>query len=56
VKFDNTLIGVVEAEYMFTPQASRKLRFVNEKFEGKSRFRQGEVKANHVGIWGSYYF
>jgi len=56
VKFDNTLSGVVEAEYMFTPHISMKMRYVNEKFEVKSRFNEVEVKANHVGISGNYYF
>lgn len=56
VKFDNTLSAVVEAEYLFTPQVSVKVRYVNEKFEVKSRFNQVDVKANHVGISGNYYF
>ncbi|KQV44937.1 MULTISPECIES: outer membrane beta-barrel protein [unclassified Duganella] len=56
VKFDNTLSGLVEAEYMFSPQASIKVRYVNEKFDVKSRFRPVEVKAEHVGISGNYYF
>lgn len=56
VKFDNTLSSVVEAEYLFTPQLSVKVRYVNEKFEVKDRYYQGEAKANHVGISGNFYF
>ncbi|SFG22496.1 Outer membrane protein beta-barrel domain-containing protein [Duganella sp. CF458] len=56
VKFDNTVSPVVEAEYMFTPQISVKVRYVNEKLEVKREYGQGEVKANHVGISGNFYF
>lgn len=56
VKFENTLSGVVEAEYMFSQQVSVKVRYVNEKFEVKSRFGKVDVKADHVGISGNYYF
>jgi len=56
VKFDSSLSNVVEAEYMFTPQFSLKLRYVNEKFEVKDRYYQGEAKANHVGVSGNFYF
>jgi hypothetical protein len=56
VKFDNTLSAVVEGEYLFTPHISIKLRYVNEKFEVKNRYNKVEVKANHVGISGNYYF
>ncbi len=56
LKFDNTLSGVVEAEYMFTPQVSVKVRYVNEKFEVKREYGHGEVKANHVGVSGNFYF
>ena len=55
VKFDNTLSNVVEAEYLFSPQLSVKMRSVNEKFEVKNG-RGAEVKANHVGISGNFYF
>lgn len=54
VKFDNTLSSVVEAEYMFSPQLSVKMRYVNEKLEVKNG--RGEVKANHVGVSGNFYF
>lgn len=53
-KFDNALSSVVEGEYMFSPQLSVKVRYVNEKFELKHR--SGEVKANHVGVSGNFYF
>lgn len=53
-KFDNTLSSVVEGEYMFSPQLSVKVRYVHEKFELKHH--SGEVKANHVGLSGNFYF
>lgn len=56
VKFDSTLSGVVEAEYLFSPQFSLKVRYVNEKFEVKDQYYEGEAKANHVGISGNFYF
>ncbi|MGW8390407.1 outer membrane beta-barrel protein [Pseudoduganella sp. HUAS MS19] len=56
VKFDNTLSGVVEAEYLFTPQLSVKVRYVNEKLEVKRGYGWGEVKADHVGVSGNFYF
>ncbi|XLZ68016.1 outer membrane beta-barrel protein [Massilia sp. SR12] len=56
VKFKNTLSSVVEAEYMFTPQLSVKMRYVNEKFEEKNSRYPAEVKANHVGVSGNFYF
>jgi hypothetical protein len=56
VKFDNTLSAVLETEYMFTPQVSVKVRYVNEKFEVKNGYRKVDVKANHVGVSGNFYF
>lgn len=56
LKFKNTLSGVVEAEYMFSPQLSVKMRYVNEKFKVKDDYYEGEVKGNHVGISGNFYF
>lgn len=54
VKFDNTLSGLVEVEYMFSPQYSLKVRYVNEKLEAK--YNGAEVKAHQVGISGNFYF
>lgn len=56
VKFKNTLSSVVEAEYLFSPQLSVKMRYVNEKFEEKNSRYPAEVKANHVGVSGNFYF
>jgi len=56
LKFKNTLSGVVEAEYMFSPQLSVKMRYVKEKLEVKDYYYYGEVKANHFGISGNFYF
>lgn len=53
LKFDNTVSGVIEAEYFWTPQVGVKLRYVNESFEA-ARYR--DVKASHVGISGNFYF
>lgn len=53
LKFDNTVSGVVEAEYFWSPQFGVKLRYVNETFEAA---RSRDVKASHVGISANYYF
>lgn len=53
LKFDNTVSGVVEAEYFWSPQFGVKLRYVNETFEAA---RYLDVKASHVGISANYYF
>ena len=52
-KFDNTVSGVIETEYFWTPQFGMKMRYVNETF--KSPYNR-DVKANHVGISANYYF
>ncbi len=52
--FDNTVSAVVEAEYFFSPNFGAKFRYVNEKYEKKGY--TGKVDANHVGIFGNYYF
>jgi hypothetical protein len=54
VAFKDTVSGLVEVEYMWTPKASVKVRYVNEKFEAKGY--AGEIKGNHIGISGNYYF
>jgi hypothetical protein len=53
LKFDNTASGVVEAEYFWTPKFGMKMRYVNETFKAAG-YR--DVKANHFGISGNYYF
>lgn len=52
-KFDNTVSGVVEAEYFWTPSFGMKMRYVNETFKGDG---YNDVKANHIGISANYYF
>ncbi|USX15211.1 porin family protein [Oxalobacteraceae bacterium OTU3CAMAD1] len=52
-KFDNTVSGVLEAEYFWTPSFGTKLRFVKETFKADG---YEDVKANHVGISANYYF
>jgi hypothetical protein len=51
--FDNTTSGVVEAEYFWTQAMSVKMRYVNEAFKAKGYV---EVKANHFGVSGNFYF
>lgn len=53
INFDNTTSGVIEGEYFWNPKMGMKLRYVNEKYNAAG-YR--EVKANHVGISGNYYF
>lgn len=52
-KFDNTVGGVLEAEYFWTPSLGMKMRYVNETSKADG-YR--DVKANHVGISANYYF
>lgn len=52
-KFDNATSPLAEIEYFFTPQFGMKVRYVKETFKGKGYY---DVKANHVGISGNYYF
>ncbi|PWF55512.1 outer membrane beta-barrel protein [Massilia glaciei] len=52
--FDNTVGGIVEAEYAFGRNIGLKLRYVAEKYKvsGTSFTSSG----NHVGLIGAYYF
>jgi len=54
VKFDDTTGAVLEGEYLFSPHAGFKLRYVSEEFKVKGT----NVKAdgNHVGLLFNYYF
>jgi len=52
-KFDNTTSAVAEVEYFWTPQIGMKMRYVKETFKGQGL---RDVKANHFGISGNYYF
>lgn len=53
IKFDDTTSGVLEAEYFWTPAIGMKMRYVNETFKARGYH---DVKANHVGISGNFYF
>ena len=55
--FDNTVGGVVEGEYMVSPNLGIKLRYVNEKYEyAIGRNRKAEADGSHVGLFGNFYF
>ena len=53
-KLENTIGGLVEAEYAMSDKLGIKLRYVAEKYE----FSGSSYKAsgNHVGLFGNYYF
>jgi opacity protein-like surface antigen len=53
VKFDNTTSAVAEVEYFWTPKIGMKMRYVKETFKAQGYH---DVKANHFGISGNYYF
>jgi hypothetical protein len=53
-RFKNTASAIFETEYLFAPSTGIKLRWVKEKFELKNG--RGEVKGDHVGVLGAYYF
>jgi opacity protein-like surface antigen len=53
-KFDNTLGGVVEAEYFYNESIGLKLRYVAEKYEVKGV--PGKTSGNHLGLLANFYF
>ncbi len=53
-RFDNAVSGLVEAEYILSPQVGIKLRYVAEKID--NRYDTHKIDANHVGVFGSFYF
>ncbi len=53
IKFDNAVSGVLEAEYFWSKNFGMKMRYVNETFKAP---HYHDVKANHVGISGNFYF
>jgi hypothetical protein len=53
-EFKNTLSGVVEGEYLIGRHAGVKVRYVVEKLEEKHY--GDKFKANHLGVFGIYYF
>jgi opacity protein-like surface antigen len=52
-EFDNTTSGVVEVEYFWIPRVGMKMRYVKETFKAPGI---REVKGNHFGISGNFYF
>jgi len=54
VDFDNTVGALVEAEYMFSPKAGVKFRYVAEKY--KVSITKEKVDGNHFGAMFNYYF
>lgn len=54
VSFDNTVGGIIEGEYFFSPNFGLKLRGVSETYKVKNT----GFKANggHIGIYGNFYF
>lgn len=54
LKFDNTVSGVIEGEYLLGRHAGFKLRYVHEKYEHD--WINGKIDGSHVGILANYYF
>ncbi len=54
LKFEDTMGGILEAEYMMGGQIGIKLRYVAEKYEF-SGVRQ-KASGNHVGLLANWYF
>jgi hypothetical protein len=54
VAFDNTVGGVIEAEYLMNENLGIKMRYVNEKYEGKEVV--GKIDGQHVGVFAIFYF
>jgi opacity protein-like surface antigen len=54
VNFDNTVGALIEAEYMMSPKAGVKIRYVSEKYE--TSIGKFKVDGNHIGGFFNYYF
>lgn len=52
--FDNTLSGVLEAEYLMSSHVGFKLRYVHETYESKQIAEK--IDGKHVGILANFYF
>ncbi len=52
--FDNSTGGLVEVEYMFSPQSGMKVRYAQESY--KASGYTGKLDGNHVGLFGNFYF
>jgi hypothetical protein len=53
-KFDSTTGAVIEGEYLVTPKAGLKLRYVSEKFKRSSDGHSFD--GSHLGLMFNYYF
>lgn len=53
-KFDNAVSGVIEAEYILSPQLGIKLRYVAEKIG--NNYDSHKIDANHAGVFANLYF
>ncbi|WP_426209331.1 hypothetical protein [Massilia sp. TWP1-3-3] len=53
-EFDNTTGALGEVEYMFSPSAGVKVRYVREKYTVSGT--NYKFDGNHVGLFGNYYF
>jgi len=51
---DNTVGGLVEAEYLVSSRVGVKLRYVSEKYEVSGL--RGKLDGSHVGVFGNFYF
>lgn len=60
IKPDSNVGAVIEGEFLFNKHFGLKLRAVSEKFDGTENYGgrtyQYNVRANHVGAMGSFYF
>lgn len=52
--FENTMGGLVEAEYLLSNKIGIKLRYVSEKYEINGL--SGKLDGSHVGLFGNFYF
>ncbi|WP_161974569.1 outer membrane beta-barrel protein [Piscinibacter terrae] len=53
-KFDSTTGVILEGEYLFSPKAGVKLRYVAEKF--KPQNSSTKIDGSQLGLMASYYF
>lgn len=54
LKFKSTTGVILEGEYMFSPNAGAKLRYVDAKF--KPEVGSGDADGSHLGLMFSWYF
>lgn len=53
-EFKSTVSGVLEAEYLMSPNMGFKVRLVNDKFEEK--ISRAKYDGKHIGLFANYYF